>query len=429
MVAAWPAAGRGARRWRLGSLALAMLTMASGIGPATAASAAPTLAPNAPPPLPVAPPTVTPAPTAPKGDQATRPTPAQPLRAVWFTLNDMGTLRDQAKLDEAVAALSRLGFTTLYPVVWNGGYTYYAGTVTQRRQLQNFTLRGLQGQDPLGELIRLARARGMQVLPWFEFGFMAPPSSELATRHPQWLTSKRDGGTTSMSAAGEVVWLNPFRPEVQQLLIDLVLEVVSLYDVDGVQFDDHFSLPNAFGYDAFTRALYQRETGRTVPADPSDAAWVRWRADKLTAFVRRLRSAIRAQKPNLIFSLSPNYADFAYKLQLQDWRAWVRAGLVDEVVVQLYRPDLPSFTADLNRAEFAETKVPMAVALMAGQRQRPTDLGLLEGKLAAARQRGLGVAFFHYAPLWEATSDPAGRLRGLQELLEASPPLTPPSGD
>jgi uncharacterized lipoprotein YddW (UPF0748 family) len=229
-----------------------------------------------------------------------------------------------------------------------------------------------------------------------------------------------------MSAAGEVVWLNPFRPEVQQLLIDLVVEVVSLYDVDGVQFDDHFSLPIAFGHDAYTRALYRRETGRAVPADAEDPAWVRWRADKITAFVRRLRTTLKAHKSSLIFSLSPNYADFAYKLQLQDWRTWVRAGLVDEVVVQLYRPDLTSFTAELSRPELEEKRVPMAVALMAGQRLRPTDSRLLQGKVAAARQRGLGVAFFHYGPLWEATDDPAGRLRSLPAILGTSlPPGAP----
>ncbi|MFN9659871.1 MAG: glycoside hydrolase family 10 protein [Cyanobacteriota bacterium] len=376
-------------------------------------------APRRPPPLPTLP-----APAGP-GGKARAPQPAQPLRGVWFTLNDMGTLRDQAKLEEAVRQLGRLGFTSLYPVVWNGGYTYYDGTVTQQRQLQSFTLRGLQGQDPLAELIRLARAQGMQVLPCFEFGFMAPPSSELALRHPQWLTQKRDGSLTSMSAAGEVVWLNPFRPEVQQLLIDLMLEVVSLYPVDGVQFDDHFSLPVAFGYDPFTRALYLRETGRALPANPEDAAWVRWRANKLTAFVRRLRTALKAHDPSLIFSLSPNYADFAYKLQLQDWRNWVKAGLVDELVVQLYRPDLASFSAELIRPEFAEQKVPIAVALLAGQRLRPTDQLLLQEKVAVARQRGLGVAFFHYGPLWEDTEDPAGRLRGLQELLGGSDRSSP----
>jgi uncharacterized lipoprotein YddW (UPF0748 family) len=392
----------------LGSLALVLI--APGPGMARVA------APQAPP---------APRPAAP-AEKPAAPAPAQPLRGVWFTLNDMGTLRDGPKLEEAVRQLGQLGFTTLYPVVWNGGYAYYDGTVTQQRQLQSFTLRGLQGQDPLAEILRLARAQGMQVLPWFEFGFMAPPSSELATRHPQWLTQKRDGTTTSMSAAGEVVWLNPFRPEVQQLLIDLVVEVVSLYDVDGVQFDDHFSLPNAFGYDPFTRALYLRETGRAVPANAEDPAWVRWRADKITAFVRRLRATLKARNPSLIFSLSPNYADFAYKLQLQDWRAWVRAGLVDEVVVQLYRPDLASFTTELSRPEFQEKRVPMAVALMAGQRLRPTEQLLLQGKMAAARQRGLGVAFFHYAPLWEATADPAARLRGLQELLRPPLPAPPP---
>ncbi|MFM9047452.1 MAG: hypothetical protein ACKOOH_07315 [Cyanobium sp.] len=61
----------------------------------------------------------------------------------------------------------------------------------------------------------------------------------------------------------------------------------------------------------------------------------------------------------------------------------------------------------------------MAVALMAGQRMRPTPSSLLQGKVNAARQRGLGVAFFHYGPLWEATADPTGRLRELEGLLGA----------
>jgi uncharacterized lipoprotein YddW (UPF0748 family) len=351
------------------------------------------------------------------GRPSQTPVPAQPLRGVWFTLNDMGTLRDGPKLAAAIGALGRLGFTTLYPVVWNGGYAYYASTLTQERKIQHFTLRGLQGQDPLAELIALARGQGMQVVPWFEFGFMAPPSSELALRHPRWLTQKRDGGTTSLSAAGEVVWLNPFRPEVQQLLTDLMVEVVTLYDVDGVQVDDHFSLPREFGYDPYTQNLYLRETGRSVPPNPEEPSWVRWRAEKLTGFLRRLRTTLKARKPSLLISVSPNYADFAYKLQLQDWRSWVKAGLVDEVVVQLYRPDLASFTAELNRPEFQEHKVPMSVAVMAGQRMRPTDMPLLQGQVKAARDRGLGVAYFHYAPLWEATEDPSGRLRELEALL------------
>lgn len=39
--------------------------------------------------------------------------------------------------------------------------------------------------------------------------------------------------------------------------------------------------------------------------------------------------------------MSPDYYDFAYKLQLQDWLAWVRKGIEDEIIVQLYKLDLP----------------------------------------------------------------------------------------
>jgi hypothetical protein len=79
--------------------------------------------------------------------------------------------------------------------------------VSQQRGLQDFTFRGLQGQDVIGELISTGRSRGLGVIPWFEFGFMTRPDSELARRHRAWLTQKRDGGLTSISAAGEVVWL------------------------------------------------------------------------------------------------------------------------------------------------------------------------------------------------------------------------------
>ena len=159
---------------------------------------------------------------------------------------------------------------------------------------------------------------------------------------------------------------------------------------------------------------------RSVPPNPQDQAWVRWRANKLTSFLRRLRTTLKARKPDLLLSLSPNYADFAYKLQIQDWRTWVKEGLVDEVVVQVYRPDVASFTAELDRPEFQDKKVPMAVALMAGQRLRPTPLPLLQGMMEAAKQRGLGVGLFHYGPLWEFTTDPGSRLRELEGILRDS---------
>lgn len=254
----------------------------------------------------------------------------------------------------------------------------------------------------LAELVSEARQRGLLVVPWFEFGFMVPPDSDLARRHPDWLTRKRDGGLTSISAAGEVAWLNPFRPEVQQLITDLVVEVLRTYPVDGIQFDDHMSLPRAFGYDPYTTALYRKEMGKAPPANEADPAWIKWRADKITAFMARLKQAMDQARPGSLLSVSPNYYDHAYKLQLQDWLRWVRLGIADEVLIQIYRDDLDSFVPHLTRAEVQESraKLPVAMAVMAGQRSKPAAIELVSQQVEAARASGLGIGLFYYESLW-----------------------------
>jgi uncharacterized lipoprotein YddW (UPF0748 family) len=360
--------------------------------------------------------------------QQAAPAQIAPIRGVWMTSNDADTLRDRAKLQAALTQLHQLNFNTLYPVVWNAGYAFYPSAVAQRQKIQSFTYTGLDGQDILADITQRAHALGMLVVPWFEFGFMAPPSSELALQHPDWLTQRRDGSQTSVSDAGEVVWLNPFLPEVQKFISDLVLEIISQYPVDGIQFDDHMSLPNEFGYDRATLALYTKETKKAAPSNPQDAAWVKWRADKITAFMTQLRNAVKAAKPNALFSVSPNYYDFAYKLHLQDWLTWVRRGIVDELIVQVYRSDLSSFIEQISRSELQETqqKIPTGIGILAGLRSKPVAIGQIETQGQATQERGLGISFFYYETLWNGGSElVSDRVAGLQRLFPTATPRQP----
>ncbi|MEL4894022.1 family 10 glycosylhydrolase [Crocosphaera sp. Alani8] len=347
--------------------------------------------------------------------------PKTEIRGVWLTTNDTETLLDQPKLEEAIAQLSRLNFNTVYPVVWNSGYALYPSAIAEKKGIQPFVHRGFQGQDPLTDLIDKAHAKGLLVLPWFEFGFMAPPSSELAKKHSQWLTHKRDGKQTTISAAGEVVWLNPFRPEVQQFITSLVLEVMDLYDVDGIQFDDHLSLPSELGYDQYTVNLYKQETEKDPPANPEDPAWLKWRADKLTAYVSKLNKAIKSKKSNAIFSVSPNPYDTAYQGHLQDWFNWVKQDLVDEIVVQVYRPDLQSFVRQIEKPEIKETlkKIPTGVGILTGLRNRQIEMEFIQEKVLAAKQHGLGVSFFFYDSLWNYA--PESKLQRQEQFLALFP--------
>ena len=334
--------------------------------------------------------------------------PSQEIRGVWMTNNDTEILVDHPKLQDAVRQLGLLNFNTIYPVVWNSGYVLHESAVAQRIGIQPFVRKGLQGQDIFTDLVTQAHYRGLLVIPWFEFGFMAPPTSELVLNHPDWITQRRDRSQTWIGAAGEVVWLNPFHPEVQQFITDLVLEVVTQYPVDGIQFDDHTSLPNEFGYDSYTIALYKQETKKDVPPNPQDPEWVRWRADKITAFVTQLNHAVKKRKPKAIFSISPNPYVTAYNTYLQDWLTWVREGIVDELIVQVYRPNLQSFREQLARPEIqeAQQKIPTGVGVLTGLRNKPVSMQLIQAKVQAARDRGLGVAFFYYESLWDNSPEP-----------------------
>jgi uncharacterized lipoprotein YddW (UPF0748 family) len=200
------------------------------------------------------------------------------------------------------------------------------------------------------------------------------------------------------------------------------LEVIDNYNVDGIQFDDHLSLPKEFGYDPYTISLYKQETGKNPPANPQDAAWVRWRADQLTAFVARLNQAIKARKPKAIFSISPNPYITAYNSYLQDWLAWVRQKLVDELIVQVYRPNLSSFLQEITRPEIQEAKqkIPTGVGILTGLRNRQTPMGFIQNKVLAARHHSLGVSFFFYDSLWNyAPEPPQERQSRFRELFPA----------
>jgi uncharacterized lipoprotein YddW (UPF0748 family) len=341
----------------------------------------------------------------------------QEIRGVWVTNNDLNIFKDRKKVNDAVTKLRKLNFNTIYPVVWNSGYVMYPSNVAKRLDIQPFVFRGSDGHDILADVINQAHRQNLLVVPWFEFGFMTPPTSELALNKPEWLTQKRNGSKTSISAAGEVSWLNPFHPEVQQFITDLLVELANNYNIDGIQFDDHTSLPHEFGYDKYTVALYRQEMKKNPPADANDPEWVKWRADKITDFMVRLNQRIKQIKPKAIFSVSPNYYDFAYKLQLQDWLNWVRLNIVDELIVQVYRSDLNSFASKISRPEMQEVQQ-TGVGIMAGLRTSPVSMQQITNQVRTAQRRGLGVVFFYYETLWNHSQETLQqRLAGFKNLF------------
>lgn len=336
----------------------------------------------------------------------TQPVKNKEIRGVWLTNIDSDVLFTTDNTKKAIATLNKLNFNSLYPTVWNWGYTLYPSQVAENTTgIKIDPTEALQNRDVLAEIITEGHKKNMAVIPWFEFGFMAPADSSLAKRHPEWLTQRRDGSKIWLEGnVHERVWLNPLHPQVQTFITDLILEIVTKYDIDGIQVDDHFGYPSELGYDPYTVGLYRKEhDGKLPPLDSKNPEWIQWRSNKITNYMETLFRLVKDVKKNVIISVSPNPQEFSKNEFLMDWATWERKGLIEELIVQIYRNNMGSFNNELNQKDLqlAKDHIPSAIGILSGLKGKKIDFNLINDQVKSTREKGFGgVAFFFYESLW-----------------------------
>lgn len=350
------------------------------------------------------------------------------LRGVWVSDVDSQVMQSRDNMAALAVQLANLHLNALYPVVWSQGETFYPSDVMVRHGAPKISGRyglGTDDRDPVADWVALGDAYEMDVVPWFEWGLKVPADSPLARKHADWLSRDDSGRSTFDQDGMTTAYLNFVHPAVQQFYEELVVEFVTRYDVPAIQFDDHFSLKNTFGYDDFTLGCYKEETGKHARPAPADADWLAWRAAKLTQFVSRISKAIKTARPGIELSVSPNPYPWSYKNYVQDWPAWVEKGLVDEVVVQVYRDGMPRFEGELRSPVLARLKgkARLAIGVMAGQKPQPVPIEMVAGQTAKVREFGFsGVVYFFQESLVRFTAPGEtvdSRIEGIRRILSA----------
>ena len=194
------------------------------------------------------------------------------------------------------------------------------------------------GYDPLAFAIEQAHERGMELHAWFNpFRAQAnrtkPRSpNHIANTRPDWI--KR---------YANYLWLDPGNPEVRAYSIQVMLDVVRRYDIDGVHIDDYFypyPYPSNDDAEPFPDDDTYERFGR---GDKDD-----WRRANVDRFIEALHKGIKKEKPWVRFGISPfgiwrpGYPKGteagldAYGLLYADSRKWLRRGWMDYMMPQLY---------------------------------------------------------------------------------------------
>lgn len=249
-----------------------------------------------------------------------------------------------AQADAIISNCKAMGINTVFLQVRPASDAFYKSSIFP----WSMYLTGMQGVAPDGDFdpllywINQCHANGMELHAWinpyritkdngaYDVMWNALAASNPAKQHPEWVVRHKNE-----------YYFDPAIPEVRQLVIDGVLEIVRNYDVDGIHFDDYF-YPNS-GQDFNDAASYALYGGGMNKAD--------WRRENVNTLVRQLKPAIQAVKPGCEFGISPsgvwdnaknnslgsNTSAFSSYSQIYaDTRKWALEGWVDYIAPQVY---------------------------------------------------------------------------------------------
>lgn len=329
-------------------------------------------------------------------------------RAVWIRPKETSAAQVANILDN----LKDLNINTVYLETWWGGYTIFPteNEITEQNPMY-------EGFDVLKAYIEEGRARGMEIHGWVENFFIGDSGTRnggpVYAKKPEWLLLSRKGDNFQYVDMYDInyYFANPALPEVRDFIMEIYAELVKKYDIDGLQLD-YVRYPevgdgtNDFGYDPYTRELFEKESG-TDPMNvrPGDELWEKWcefRANIINTFVYRVVSEVRALKPEIRISADvwPNYAQGPTAM-MQEPAKWVTKGYIDNIIPMSYTPDVDSTREDaVNTLAFAGGHSYVTMGL-------GTYLGLsgevLLGQMRASNDSGAhGTALFEYESLMSA---------------------------
>lgn len=222
------------------------------------------------------------------------------------------------------------------------------------------------GYDPLAYVIEEAHKRGMEVHAWFNvFQASSTVSGTPAAEHPEWIC--RDQSGIAMTSS---ICLSPGLQAVRDYTVDVAMEVVNNYNVDGLHLDyvrwnEYSNSKSSKQYAASNdpnrmldgiiteeqitdlemnksgRYLYDVEHPYSggVPAGFSN--WEEWWRWSVTEFVRTLHDSIQTVKPWVRLSVAAlgkyRWSGWqGYGTVYQDAALWFNEGYIEQLTPMHY---------------------------------------------------------------------------------------------
>lgn len=337
-------------------------------------------------------------------------------RGVWFSRFEYANIdstKSKARITEIFEKARTAKFNMIFFQVRGTGDAYYKSQYEPWAESLTGTLGKDPGWDPLEYAVHEAHHLGLELHVWintFTIWSGKKPPMESSPRsaylaHPEWLVCDMNG--MPMPLNDHYVNISPGVPEARKYVVDVALDIVNKYDVDGVHFD-YVRYPEdspklGYSHDSISVARFNSAEG-----NPDKLDWENWQREQINQFVFSAYNAITERKPWVKVSASVigKYSGSgwtAYGSVYQDVRRWMELGKIDFVVPMVYwemdnrtHPFGPLVTEWTTRVAYDRQVMP-GILIGLGQKFGWTEIS---HEVDAARARGAsGVVFFSAATM------------------------------
>ncbi len=201
------------------------------------------------------------------------------------------------------------------------------------------------GYDPLKYAIDESHQRGLELHAWFNPYRAWHPSAKGEVPASHLVKTRPD----LAKKYGKHHWLNPTHPEVQKHSLNVILDVVKRYDLDGIHLDDYFYPYAELDTDKKEIPFPDDDTWETYTKVGGKLARDDWRRDAVNTFVKEMYTQVHKEKAWVKVGISPfgiwrpgfpkGIQGFdQYAKLYADAKLWLNEGWVDYWTPQLYWP-------------------------------------------------------------------------------------------
>lgn len=280
----------------------------------------------------------------PGGDAAISGSQMLEMRGVWISYLDWEKWSSQeatfkAEVDKALNRCMNLGMNAVFVHVRPDADAMYPSAYFPWSKFVTGTQGNSPGYDPLAYFVEAAHSRGLEFHAWVNpyrvTGYLNR-WDDVADTNPakMWLNDSDSSNDRWVLRHNNEYYFNPAIPQVRDLIINGVKEIVSNYNVDGIHFDDYF-YPEINNNN---EALWFDKPEYDVLGSRNNIT--AWRRNNVNELIRGTYAAIKAIKPNVQFGVSPEgyvthlrSADRLF-VDIDTWMS--KGGYVDYIMPQIY---------------------------------------------------------------------------------------------